>query len=139
MPTPPEALGPGEEQTVAMWRSGDLAAVLSIALDPDNNAEQYIDVLHRSDGRWLSEVSSGSDWPVAYGDRLPGQPPAMLTGLAGLSSAGSAWSGIARRGVDRVRAQFPDGTSVECRVEPVTGAFIVGGTGSQEPAIATVG
>lgn len=130
---------------VVAWREGDVAAVLWISHDPEDDEEPYsqdIEVFIRSCGKWEWHSKGGSDWPVNYGERPRLGPPA-LTGFAqGAPSPGGEvpfWlaSGIAPGGVEHVRLTAGH-VVVETAVEPVTGAFLVAVPSPLELADVTV-
>ncbi len=129
---PPPPLQADEEVPVVVWREGDVAAVLWISRDPEDDEEPYsqdIEVFTRSRGRWQWHSKGGSDWPADYG-RRPGVGRPALTGSAqgapGPAGRGSVWlaSGIAPAGVEHVRVTAGQ-VVIEADVEPVTGAFLV--------------
>jgi hypothetical protein len=119
--------------------------VLSIDLDhahasdeDDSPFSQYIDVLVSTPDGWTSTGGvPGSDWPVPYGARPPGEAPCFTGFAAGCQPPGEkpVWlrSGIAPVGATAVRVVFPAGEQV-VTVEPVSGAFLVSAPDPSTPA-----
>lgn len=127
-PNPPSMLTSMEPEAVARWVRGNVAALMLVTHDPDDEDEPFsvdVAVYDRTDEAWSWRSEGGSDWPVAYGTRPPGSRP-MLTGFAmGLSETEMLWTGLAPSGVERVRVTLQDGSVVEANVEAVSGAFLL--------------
>jgi hypothetical protein len=114
---------------VALWRDGELAAVLSLTFTPGSDVPlwQEISVFRRIDGKWAEGFSGGSSWPVRQWARPPRGPTLVaLTGFSVASGHGSRptiASGVASVAVHSVRVWSDDGPD-EAVVDPSTGAFM---------------
>jgi hypothetical protein len=135
---PPHALVEDEDEApVFVWRRDPFAAVMRITYFAEDDEDPYwvdVDVYELVDGAWGYVGSGGSDWPMRYGERPPGQQPS-LTGFAMAINSDAdgheyLWTGIAPVSVPRVRV-LTDGFESMVEVEPISGAFLV--VGPMEP------
>lgn len=133
LPLLPSVLKPDDEWPVAVWRRGNVGAVLSVIFDPeDDHGEPFaqdIEVrLRTKDGVWEWAATVGSDWQFDFPERPEGGRPELSGFSTTIRSPDDEGvfviaSGLAPADVRRVRVALGDEEPVE--VEPTTGAFLL--------------